>query len=203
MIGGGGEEHVGEFVRASRPPRTAETSARSAPSASRTSMKLRNQLREPCGLGRRPGKRVEREARRRLSPSPRRRRRARGRARPARSGSSSLGTRFIMQVRVVRPRNQPSPRRATPKSSPARKRSRPARVCLEQRERRLRQHERDVALERVTEPLALVPDRISRGRGRRGRRRRPPRPGSGGARRRTGRRCRRWRGRSGRGASGT
>ncbi len=33
-------------------------------------------------------------------------------------------------------------------------------VALEERDRRLREHERDVALERVTEPLALVPDRI-------------------------------------------
>ena len=44
---------------------------------------------------------------------------------------SSRGTRFMKQVSVVRPRNQPPPRRATPKSRPARKTSTPARIGLE------------------------------------------------------------------------
>ena len=106
------------------PARTAETSARSAPSASRTSTKRRNQRFSRAGSASPPaaGRAGSAAA---CRPSRRRRRRGRGRAPRRARRSSSRGRRFIRQVSMVRPRTQPPPRRATPKSSPTRNASAP------------------------------------------------------------------------------
>src|SRR5436305_4454531 len=62
----------------------------------------------------------------------------------------------MKHVSVVRPRNQPPPRRATPKSRPVRKTSLPGCIRVEERDRRLCDHEWDVSLEPVIQSLALV-----------------------------------------------
>ena len=68
----------------------------------------------------------------------------------------------MKQASVVRPRNQPPPRRRDAEVEPGPEDVDAARVGLEERDRRLREHERDVALEPVPQPLALVRDRIAR-----------------------------------------
>ena len=124
-------------------------------------MKLAEPAREPRGLGRVAGQRLEREARRLPS-------RVGGDVGKAvvEGGRPLAGLEPGHEVHQARQRrqtrNQPPPRLATPKSSPARKHVDPARVGLIERDRRLRDHQRDVALEAVLQPLALVRDRVAR-----------------------------------------
>ena len=124
MIGGRGEEHVRELARrrAARGPRRRARAPRPRRRAPRRS----------CGTSAasRAGSAARPAAGRAGSAAPARRvggdvGERRGRAPPRARPASSRGARFMKQVSVVRPRNQPPPRRATPKSSPARKTSAP------------------------------------------------------------------------------
>ena len=200
MVGDRREQHVGH-ARAWRRPRTAETTQRSAPSSSRTSMNRRNQRLSAAEVGAGRRQRVDREARRRAG-------RLDGhvgeavveRARPV------VGFQVRQQVhqagvawsgpgpsrrRVARAEPRPGPERLRPRV--ARDRAARSRPWPDQA---------DVALQAILQPRALVRGLV----GRRPRSihtsRRAARPGSGAHRRRTGRRCRRSPGRSGRGASG-
>ena len=92
------------------PARTAETSARSAPSASRTSTKRRNQPASRAASAPPPGSGVDRVPRRLAGESPPPRPRARGRARPA--GRARRGAARGSRSRSASSARGPSPGRA-------------------------------------------------------------------------------------------
>ena len=142
------------------PARTAETSARSAPSASRTSMNPRSQRPSRSGSAV-AGQRLEREARR-----------LHGRVgsdvgEPVVEGRGPLFTLETgHEVHQAGERRQPA-RPAAPaplhaELEPGPERIGPGRVGLDEHDRRLRDHERDVALEPDLQPRSLVGDAVAR-----------------------------------------